>query len=518
MSYFPVVWLLIWLVRLILREKRSREGGSGDAPAVPPGGELGAANLLVFAATLLGAPVLAFVLGATASAPFPEDVRGAVVLLVFPFGFLGAFGLPHWFAWRLLGPWRLQTLGRWVLPFGLYASVASRRGAPFLYAARFGAPKKRLDPRGADANRWTIAAAALRAEDRGAHEEAGALLGLLAVPPRKIRNSRRPAVVAAEALAWSALRRGDWRQALARAEAARSRGTALARRLAAARSGEGVPRRLLLFSWLLAPDRLRSWPTVRETLAAVSAKRGRGGEPPLERTAARFRQSPLPTPRAVGAARAHLALLAHVAAGGVPRTLEVERLAEGWSDLLAAEAATSGLLRRAMELGGSEVSTLPEALRSSLLAELGAMAEGAEGAWTAHEDTLAGSLRRRALEASYAAVEEEIAAFERVPEGEESRPMAAPLEELERWLALRARVGELVAKGEGDALRTAWFGGLRFAACNWGVFLVRQRGAGASWAAYFMHGWSAELAAEAGDGEIATLSRENAELTRSRLV
>lgn len=95
--------------------------------------------------------------------------------------------------------------------------------------------------------------------------------------------------------------------------------------------------------------------------------------------------------------------------------------------------------------------------------------------------------------------------------------MAGPLEELERWLGLRARVEVLAEKGGADALRIAWYGGLRFVACNWGVFLVRQGGSGASWAAYFMHVWSADLADEVGDEEIASLSRENAELTRSRL-
>jgi hypothetical protein len=201
----------------------------------------------------------------------------------------------------------------------------------------------------------------------------------------------------------------------------------------------------------------------------------------------------------------------------VVRTQDVERLAEAWSARLDGEAASAGLLRRALELGGHEISDLPGQLRAAVLGELEALAEAAEGDWTAPEESLAGSLRQRALAGAFEAVEGEIEAFDTAAEGAESRRMEGALDELTRWVGFRERVEQLMRKGGPAALETVWYGGLRYTACNWGVFLVRQGGTGASWAAFFMHSWSAELANRVGDDEIAKLSQENAELTRARL-
>ena len=217
----------------------------------------------------------------------------------------------------------------------------------------------------------------------------------------------------------------------------------------------------------------------------------------------------------------HLHLLSRAATGLPVTTAEVESLARAWSDELT-PAAGADLVRRGLELGGQSLADLPQVLEKSIFAELEILAEVAQGAWSTTQEgegDPAAPLARRRVHRAFENVREEIEAFDRPAEVDaDSRQMAFALEELERWLGFRARVEQLERVGGEEALATAWHNGLRTTACNWPVFLSRQRGPDARWAAFLMHRWSLELATRVGDEAIAALSGKNAEGIRPFLL
>jgi hypothetical protein len=92
-----------------------------------------------------------------------------------------------------------------------------------------------------------------------------------------------------------------------------------------------------------------------------------------------------------------------------------------------------------------------------------------------------------------------------------------PLVELERWLQFRRDLRRLLEASEEHALPTAWYNGLRFAACNWPVFLLRTYGLDVHWACRQMFRWSEAQARQVGDEEIARLSHRNLREVRTFL-
>ncbi len=508
MSY---VWVILLLLRIFWSVAQKDKTGSGSS-AAPRGSRFGGVNLGVLVLYLLFVyPLVLTMLAALlmVNADLPSWAQWIAVPVVLAGGLFAVTLLPHWLAWRVLGPWRLAPLGRLFLAVALYRTAGDRAGARELHRARFGRDWDRCLP---PASLWTIAGAALQAEDEGDAERADALLGALLRLPPKTRLPQRAIAVAAEGLAGAAAQRRDWEGASERAAAGRGRGTRFLRLAAAPHLGQPVSRSALLLAWALAPGRIAAFPLLSSALA-LAAPEAAGAS--LEPAAAAASEEAV-DPAVRGPHLAHLLLLSRAAAGRPVETREVEALARAWSSTLTATAAAE-LLKRGLELGGQGLSDLPESIGGSIFAELELLAEVAEGEWSPEEEEFAGRLVRQRVDRAFADVEEEVAAFHREEAGHPSRQMTFPLKELERWLDFRARVEQLERLGGESALAAAWHNGLRTTACNWPVFLSRQQGGDAYWAAFLMHGWSADLAARLGDEEIAALSAKNAEGVRRHL-
>ena len=287
-------------------------------------------------------------------------------------------------------------------------------------------------------------------------------------------------------MAWAAARRGDWRAVRRRTERGSWRGVWLLRRLAGAHLGTGTPGATLWWFWALAPGRWRSYRAVREALDRCRAG-GRTGEPRGAGVAADGKAEPL--------GMRHLRLLAMAAAGEPPERSEIEALALGWERAFEGHARAH-LLARGLELGVHDLQGAVVRLRSSLLAELEALAEVAQGNWNRRPEpgSLLAALRRRELDALHERVHEEVLHFG-TGNGLD-RPVAAPLVELERWLHFRATLQHLVRAAGHDALATAWYNGVRIAACNWPVYVQRTHGERGRWICYEMYVWCERMASE----------------------
>jgi hypothetical protein len=120
-----------------------------------------------------------------------------------------------------------------------------------------------------------VFASALHADRLGERRRTAVLLGLFDWPQVRQRSWRWPATIAAEALAWNALRRGDWQQAAGCTAGRRGRGLWLPRRLAALHRGERVGAFRLGLAWLCGPGRIGAFPFLRRALAGLSAGTGR---------------------------------------------------------------------------------------------------------------------------------------------------------------------------------------------------------------------------------------------------
>jgi hypothetical protein len=529
---FLLLRILAWMVAA-----KKKKGSPTDAPASPPAKDtlanLGALLLHVFVLYPLA------LLPAIAIADW--KLSDAALLTLVPAascaGLFAATFLPHWLAWRLLGPSRAAPLGRFVLRTGLFARSGYRAAASELYKARFlSGWDRRIPP----ASPWTIAAVALQAESEGNPARADALFGLLGRSSKQLRYPGRARTVAAEALAGAAARRGEWERVRARAVRG-GRGTWFLSRLAALQldGPDGrISKPLLILTWALAPGRIAAYPWLRSALAAEAtlpaqppaSEPGFESQESQESQERQERQERQGSPGSQGSqaiegmapALAHLHLLARAAAGLPVTTGEVETLARAWAEE-SSPAAGADLIRRGLALGGQNLADLPERLRQSIFAELEILAEVAQGAWSssleAHpENDPAAPLSRSRVHRAFEDVEEEVDAFGRRAEPEaKCRPFASPLEELERWLDFRARVERLERIGGEPALTTAWHNGLRIPVCNWPIYLYHQRGAAAGWTAFLMDGWSIELATRMGDEEILGFSSKNAERIRSLL-
>ncbi len=195
---------------------------------------------------------------------------------------------------------------------------------------------------------------------------------------------------------------------------------------------------------------------------------------------------------------------------------DIEALAERWETALGRKGHLR-LLTRAVELGAPDARSAAAALRPAVEAELEALAETVEGVWPEPaRPGLAAKLRRNRLDRLFAALQTEVEPFQGHDFASFPRKLDTPLAEMERWLQFRLSLSRLLASNAG-ALPTAWYGGLRLAACNWPVYLLRTHGAAAYWACREMSAWCETLAREVDDQEIVKLSHGNSRVGLSRL-
>ncbi len=405
--------------------------------------------------------------------------------------------LPYWLAWRVLGPFGFPLLGRFVLYLAPSIELESSQGNQELFSAAFGGPPK---PERWTASPWILFAAALRRGSDGSAEGIDQVVEFLCVrTPRRLPRRLRGQGV--ELLAWPAVRQGDWEEAQRRLGPGRGRGVRLLRRLAAAHMASASPANpfRLWLAWLLAPERRNTWPLVRSALLS--------GQPlqPAEKPAA-----------APSLWLRHLELLARAGAGRAVSCVEVEALAEGWEAVLGRKSQLR-LLTRAVELGAPDAQAAAGALRPAVEAELETLAETVEGEWPEPaRPGLVAQLRRSRLDRLFAAVQSEVEPFQGHDFADFPRQLDTPLAEMERWLRFRLSLRRLLA-AEAGSLPTAWHNGLRLAACNWPVYLLRTHGSAAYWACREMSAWCETLAREVGDERIVELSHGNARVGLSRL-
>jgi hypothetical protein len=411
---------------------------------------------------------------------------------------------PRWLAWRVLGPWGLPAVGQAVLWLAPSFTLRTFRGNLELFSAAFGGEPK---PQRWTAGPWFLFTRALRSDREGDPGRVEALLELL----RDLSSWRLPWRLRGqgfELLAWPAIQAGDWEEALRRLAHGRGRGVRLLRLVASAHTGRVASPFLLWLAWLLAPGRWRTRPLV---LALLDT----------ERTAAIAPSSRVPAPLEAAAATdgvwlRHLKLLADAAEGRPVRPSDVDAVAEEWEDTFR-KADRMRLLSRGAELGVPDVQAVVAGLRPALLAELEAVAESADGLWPEPQrrDGLAAEVRRRRSDRLFAAVQVEVDPF--LGRKGFQRKLEDPLAELERWLQFRRDLRRLLEASGENALPTSWYNGLRIAACNWPVFLLRTYGPDAHWACRQMFRWSEAQARRMGDQEIASLSHGNLRQVRGFL-
>ena len=488
----PILWALIWIYRSL----RGKGAVSGAAPTASTGFRMTASlgHVLLYVVVYLPlAVVVAMVV---------NDATGSESLawLAFVATALALGPGPRWLVWRVLGPFGLGALGRallWLTPFGLLETFRGNRA--FFAAAYGGGPKQESGT----ASWWLLFAAALDGEAQGSPRQADPLLEMLDDPETAGRLPWRLRGQGIELLAWPAIERADWEEAGRRLAPGRGRGVRLLRRLAAVHGGEASPSAVLWLLWLLAPERRRTLSLVRSALK------------PAERAP---RPAERPGPRRIPAAgeentfHLHLELLASAAAGQPVRPARVQALADRWEAELGREVQLRLMIRGA-ELGVADVQAVVAAWPRSIESELEDLAEAAEGPWPAprRRESLAAQVRRRRLDRLFAAVQAEVEPFRGHGFNDFPRKLDTPRAEVERWLRFRRSLRRLL-ESEAEALPTAWHNGLRLAACNWPVFLLRTYGPDAHWACREMSRWCEGLARQVGDAEIAKLSHGNARI------
>jgi hypothetical protein len=406
--------------------------------------------------------------------------------LVVPFWVVGP--LPHWLAWRVCGPLGLVRLGRLALFFAYFKRPLDRRGARELLAVAWGRRPEALDA--ACPSVWAMFALPLREERTGHRERAELFVRALLDLPQEARVPRRLRVIGGERLLAAAARRGDWPTVRRLAPLARGRGAWLLQLLARHRLEQPVPAAGLWLAWALAPLRLSTWRWV--------------AAPPAPQEPVEVVGPPASTPWGL-----HLRLLSEAAAGRPVPLPEVARLARAWDGVLRPRDRAR-FIARGLTLGALSPADAWESFRGGLASELGALIASAEGSWPQGEELegLTGEILRGRRDRLFAEVEAGCAGFP--PAGGVTRELGRPLEEWEKWLRLRRAVDELRAFCGPQAVATAWHNGLRYAACNWPVFLQRAQDASILWMTWVMHRWSADQARAVGDAEIEGLSVGNA--------
>ena len=493
----PLIWILSFIVRALLKQRDKRlEQEPGHRPVPARGGSV--LSRPVRWSALLYVAILLFPVALFAAVWTGELYGAGAAVTAFVLTFAGLFQLPHWLAWRVLGPRGWTRTAKGALWLACFTEPDDRRGALELLDAVYrpvGSPK--WEPGAGKVTLWTLFALALQAERKKDQARADLIVeGIRRLEKIPQGTLRRKGI---ELLAWPAMERREWRKAFDRLEGGKGRGVRLLRLLALAHRPLGKPPSVvaLRLAWLLAPERRRTRPYLEKALAA----RRRSGPTVPPRA-----EEPLEEGGSVWLR--HLRLLSRAAYGRTVRTADLEALATAWQESLEGEGYAR-VLSRGMELGVQGVAPAANALRDSVAGELDLLARVAEGPWRAGKgDGLAGWLRSRQIEGLLRVLERETEGFPAT--GQLARELDPPLVELDRWYRFRLDFERLRAAGGEDALRTAWFNGLRYVACNWPVDLGKAYPDEAGAACREMHLWSASLAGELGDEQISRLSSSNA--------
>ena len=500
----PIIGLLLFMLGRSLARRARNKAQTGEAP-IPTAAPVSSAirfrisfgHICLFGLFYLPWALFpATMVGERTESAWPGLLTFAAALFAICMG-------PRWLAWRVLGPRGLLAAGRamlWLAPSFMFETF---RGNLELFSAAFGGAPQ---PQRWTAGPWFLFTRALRSDREGDPGRVEALLELL----RDLPSWRLPWRLRGqgfELLAWPAIQAGDWKEALRRLAHGRGRGVCLLRRVASAHTGSAASPFLLWLAWLLAPERRRTRPLV---LAIVDPER-----------AAENIQSTLYAPREEDVATdgvwlRHLKLLAAAAEGRPVRPSDVEAVADDWEAALK-KGGRMRLLSRGAELEVPDVQAVVADLRPALRAELEAVAENIDGRWPEPQrrDSLAAEVCRRRLDRLFAAVQVEVDPF--LGRNGFQRKLEDPLAELERWLQFRRDLRRLLKASGESALPTSWYNGLRIAACNWPVFLLRTYGPDAHWACQQMFRWSEAQARRMGDQEIAKLSHGNLRLVRTFL-
>ncbi len=500
--YFPVVPIVILLVSLFLNLVQRKAQTRPAVPAVQAAPAPRAAQSRISIGHLF--LYAFFYLPLVVPVTLGREQTGSVWpnLLSFAAAVFATCMGPRWLAWRVLGPWGLPAVGRAVLWLAPSFTLRTFRGNLELFSAAFGGAPK---PQRWTAGPWFLFTRALRSDREGDSGRVEALLELL----RDLSSWRLPWRLRGqgfELLAWPAIQAGDWEEALRRLAHGRGRGVRLLRLVASAHtrhSGGAASPFLLWLAWLLAPGRRRTRPLVLAVL-------GVGIPPPLV-------HAPQEEAAATdGVWLRHLKLLGDAAEGRPVRPSDIEAVAEHWEDTFR-KAGRMRLLSRGAELEVPDVQAVVAGMQPALRAELEAVAESVDGPWPEPQrrDGLAAEVRRRRRDRLFAAVQAEVDPF--LGGKGFQRKLDDPLAELERWLQFRRGLRRLLEASGEDALPTSWYNGLRIAACNWPVFLLRTYGLDAYWACRQMFRWSEAQARRMGDQEIAKLSQGNLRQVRSFL-
>ena len=144
--YFPAGFVLL-LLRYLWSAARKKKGGTASAP--PASRTFGGANLAVlFLYCLFLYPFFCIPAITMGDSDAEEWEKLLAVPALLAIGIYVATLLPHWLAWRVLGPWRAARMGRALLAASLFRRDGDRAGARELHTARFGQGwDRRLPPR-----------------------------------------------------------------------------------------------------------------------------------------------------------------------------------------------------------------------------------------------------------------------------------------------------------------------------------------------------------------------------------
>jgi hypothetical protein len=497
----PIIFL-VWLLGKALSKKEPAAGAAAPAPARKKGTDATWRHLVI--AVLICVVTASMYNGLSGIMKQLSGVQGGwagvamfgVLLAPLATPFLVLRWLPSWTVWRVLGRRCPTSLVPVLFFFAIGYRDSDRAGFQWLVAARRHGPgavslwsgrDKKNRPRAA-VDAWLTCAMAI-ADDGGA-ERAQQLWERL---PAHLRVPHLVRVYGLECLAWGAARRGDWPSAGRWVALARGRGARLLRFLIRARSERPPARWRLWLAWALAPERIRNWPLV--VLA-----------PPALRSNAVAEGAPW---------RGHVRLLAAAADSGVPTLADCQALVQAWAQHLDSQACAH-FRARGLALAGRDAVGTFGALRAQILSDLAALAASAAGALpqTVQDDDdfvgeWAGGVRRALFER----VEGAARRFDPKQDGWR----ATPAEAWQLWLALYAAVTRLEEALGSEALRVAWFSGLRTSAWNGPCELYNFDPTNYAWPAAVMFDWNVRLAEQVGDAEAATTNRKNADVARAAI-
>ena len=492
-SIVPGIIILFYLVRWIGSKTETRGSGTGSgqnsAWTQPIRGTWHMVGIVLF--------LIPLVLTATALFGYWLSIADAGLKVLVFFVLLGlSLVLPHWLAWRVLGPHGFDRLG--YLAVILAPRLAERHhvGSVEVYAAAFGLTSQ---PSRWWGDAWSLFALALRARNEGADERLQMVIELIdRLPGRKI--PRRLRTQGWEMLAWSSIERGRWDEALDLLRGQPGRGAWFLRSVVRHRRQGSVPGVSIWWLWMIGPYRKRSLRTVRALRSGVLCD-GPSGEVP--------EREGVPEPELVGVR--HLGLLMRAGSGQGVEASSVLGLAQEW-DRVFGEKQHLDWVRRGLELKAPSPRVAMELVVAELRQDLEWLGQVAKAPWppSIGGGGFVGHLERHRADHF-------LDTLDRLSEpwrggAEQERRLEPSLLELEEWLALRVVVRGLWRTAGEDELAAVWYDSLRYAACNWPVSLIRRRSdATTLWVCREMYEWCLSLAERFDDEEIAELTRGNLE-------